>query len=164
MNRYLWASILFMMLLVATFVRGGNSDVREIRKSFNQFVDDIELKEKEDILGASLAARRMSDLFSQDTKIQITGLPFEISNRSDLQSAIIRARTNLDRFAVHIGDTSIEISSDRLSAVMSVSAHVTISGIGRFDEEWHAADVRWIKTCGKWEISSVYSLETIEHP
>ena len=50
MNRYLWLSMFLAMLLVATFVHSANSDVREIRKSFNQLVDDLELKEKEDII------------------------------------------------------------------------------------------------------------------
>ena len=164
MNRYVWVSLFLLLLFVALFVRSGNSDVREIRKSFNQLVDDFELREREELIEAGLAAGRIIDSFSQGTKIRISGLPVEISNRSDLQSAIIQARSNLDRFVADIADMRIDVSPDRESAMMSVSAYVSVSGMRRLDEEWHAVDVQWIKTDGKWEISSIDSLETIEHP
>ena len=164
MNRYVWVSLFLLIPFVALFVRRGDADVREIRKSFHQLVDDVQLQEREELIAAGLAARRIIHPFSQDTKIRIRCLPVGISNRSDLQSVIIHARSTLDRFVVDISDTRIDVSHDRESAVMAVSAHVSVSGMRRLEKEWHAVDMQWIKTDGKWEISSIYSLETIEHP
>jgi len=138
--------------------------VRAIRNSFNRLVEDVQLEEREDVIAAGLAARGIAAHFTPNIRVRISDLAFDLDRRSDLQAAAIHARSSLDRFWVDVGDTHVDVAQDRLSAVMDVSAFVTVNGMGMRDETWRGVELKWDKVDGDWVISAVQSLVTIEHP
>lgn len=127
MVKILAAVAVAILIVAGLFVfRGcGDPDARAIRRSLSEAVEIARVEARESQLVAAARARSLGRFVTPDITFGNRTLPVAIQSRENLMMAVLHSRTLLNRFIIETHDVELDLRSDRLSALMTLSAKVT---------------------------------------
>jgi ketosteroid isomerase-like protein len=142
----------------------GDPDIRQIRRTLNEALETAEVHARENQLAAAAHARRLGRFVTPDVTFGNRTMPVVIESRENLMMAVLQARTILSQLAIDPHDIEIELRSDRKSALMTLSAHITADGPAGPETAWKNVRVEWTKQDDQWLVARVQAVEPIEQP
>lgn len=166
MVKILAAVAVAILIVAGLFVfRGcGDPDARAIRRSLSEAVEIARVEARESQLVAAARARSLGRFVTPDITFGNRTLPVAIQSRENLMMAVLHSRTLLNRFIIETHDVELDLRSDRLSALMTLSAKVTADGPAGPETVWKNVRMEWVKQDDLWLISRVQAVEPIEQP
>ena len=140
----------------------GDPDRRAIRRTFAGLTEAAQWAEPENPLRAGLAARRLLGDCVPEIAIHLARPPLRLSGRTEIQAAILHARSRLPGLAIQVTDHEIELTPDRQSAEMYVTARVTVPSSRERLSDLVSVQLSWQKTDGGWKLARLQSYDTIQ--
>lgn len=142
----------------------GDPDIRAIRRQFDKGVESARVTQRENALVAASQTRKLTSLVTEDFQLGTRLLPFAIYSREQLGVAILRTRTVFDGFTIEPHDVDLVLAEDRLSATMTLSVKISITGPAGRDSQWKNVQIQWVKQDDEWLIHRVKAVEPIQQP
>ncbi len=164
MSRMQWVVI----LSVAAALTGGyfyyTRDAAQINRAFKRVVQAVNKEQGESVVISAAKARLAAQVFSEHSDIQAGDEAWRLSNRTEIQAALLQLLSMVDSVAVRVHDQELSVDSEHGRASMQLTARATVSIGGSTETLTREFQVEWEKTEEGWLMKRAWPVEAIRAP
>jgi hypothetical protein len=163
-SRFRYAAVTLIVVAVALGVwYGYPNDARAIRRQLDRLSADISAGAEETDFARLARAARIGRYFSEDVRIQVTGLS-AITGRGALVALAAQARQADPGFRLDFVDVQVSVDPDHQHATVSLTARVTTTSPAAGQSDTDARELRFIfrKVEREWLVAQVTDVAAIE--
>ncbi len=155
-----------LLLVVAALALGAGLWVRRgeearLRRNIRKLTSQLEKSGPESALAAATRARSIADSFVAQPRFELPIVPYIPENRSELNSAIFQARSQVETLSIRIHDLAVHVAPDRQTAAMTLSATASVRMRSGAERASRAFEIDWRHEPDGWRIEAVRERQTL---